>query len=201
MQVCVDCMNVLLKERALPSIGTEKYREIFTFPVREYYLHLGFDFENEDFELPAHRFIDLYRASLPNAPLHEEVKSILYHFHRRGFRQVVLSAMEQEFLDETMRSKGIAHYFDRIAGIRDHLGEGKSEMARLLIGSLPVTKSEIILIGDTLHDYEVSQANGIRCILITHGHQSKERLNGVDCPKVSNFEELKGLIDRNGIGA
>ena len=198
MQVCVDCMNILLEERALPPIGTEQYREIFTFPVKEYYIHLGFDFEKEDFEVPAHRFIDLYRERLPNAPLHDEVKSVMDHFRKKGYRQVVLSAMEQEFLDEAMRSKGIEHYFDRIAGITDHLGEGKNEMARSLIGTLPAAKSEIIMIGDTLHDYEVSQANGIRCILITHGHQSLARLNGVDCPKVSNFNELKDLIDRIG---
>jgi phosphoglycolate phosphatase len=32
------------------------------------------------------------------------------------------------------------------------------------------------MIGDTVHDYEVAQAMGTDCILISSGHNSRERL-------------------------
>ena len=42
----VEAMNKMLKKRNLPKIDSKKYREIFDFPVTEYYSKLGFDFSN-----------------------------------------------------------------------------------------------------------------------------------------------------------
>ena len=80
MQVCIDCMNLMLAERNLPSLDLVRYRKIFTFPVRDYYLSLGFNFKNEPFEIPAHQFIDLYRTNLHRAPLQADAVKMLQHF-------------------------------------------------------------------------------------------------------------------------
>jgi phosphoglycolate phosphatase len=152
---------------------------------------LGFDFQKEPFEIPAHRFIDLYRENLHLAPLHEDATDILDYFRSHQFQQVILSAMEQEFLEETLAQKGILKYFDKVAGIRNHLGEGKLEMAKELIDSLGDKTGEMHLIGDTEHDYEVAMGTGISCILIAHGHQSYERLNRLDCLVLENMDSLK----------
>lgn len=191
MQVCIDCMNIMLKERDLPVLELQRYREIFTFPVRDYYISLGFDFSKEPFEVPAHQFIDLYRKNLHLAPLHIEVRNMLDYFRRHQIQQVILSAMEQEFLENTLNAKGIRKYFDIVAGIKNHLGDGKLEMARELIAGLGKKTEEICLIGDTVHDYEVARGSGISCILIANGHQSFERLEVLDC---SVLKDMKSLI-------
>lgn len=191
MQVCIGCMNTMLKERNLPALDLIRYRDIFTFPVRDYYLQLGFDFQKEPFEIPAHQFIDLYRENLHLAPLQTDAVDILDYFRRHQIQQVVLSAMEQEFLVDTLNSKGILNYFDKVAGITNHLGEGKLEMARELVKNLDKKPGELCLIGDTVHDYEVARGSGIPCILIAHGHQSFERLNQLDCLVLENMESLK----------
>ena len=49
--LCVDVMNGMLSKRGLPLITLEIYRNIFDFPVRDYYLKLGYDFDNESFEM------------------------------------------------------------------------------------------------------------------------------------------------------
>lgn len=193
MQVCIDCMNIMLKERGLPALDLKRYRDIFTFPVRDYYLSLGFDFQKEPFEIPAHEFIDLYRKNMHLAPLQKDAIEILEHFDQRQFNQVILSAMEQEFLVDTLKLKSILKYFDRVAGITNHLGEGKLEMAKELISYLGRKPEEIYLIGDTVHDYEVAQGSGIACILIARGHQSFERLISLDCLVI---EDMKALIDK-----
>ena len=46
----VDVMNTILKRRKMNTITLEKYREIFGFPVKNYYIKLGFDLEKEPFE-------------------------------------------------------------------------------------------------------------------------------------------------------
>ncbi len=49
--LCVDVMNGMLAERKLPLRTLEQYMEIFDFPVRDYYIKLGFDFSRESFEV------------------------------------------------------------------------------------------------------------------------------------------------------
>ena len=46
----VEVMNSILRSRGMNTITLEKYREIFGFPVKDYYLKLGFDLEKEPFE-------------------------------------------------------------------------------------------------------------------------------------------------------
>ena len=53
---------------------------------------------------------------------------------------------------------------------------------------------EIVLIGDTVHDYEVAQAIGTDCILMTHGHHSFERLSETKAQVVHSLQELVPLI-------
>jgi phosphoglycolate phosphatase len=190
MQVCINCMNVLLERRGLPFLEAGRYREIFTFPVRDYYQQLGFDFTKEPFDIPAHQFIDLYREQLHTAPLHDDTFRILEHFRGKGMTQIILSAMEQNFLEETITRKGITGYFDLIVGIRDHLAEGKADIAREALRGHDLANGNYILIGDTIHDYEVAKELCIPCILVADGHQSLERLQQLDCEVVESLEKL-----------
>ena len=192
-EVCVSCMNIMLKERKLPHLDIMRYREIFTFPVREYYLALGFDFDREPFEIPAHQFIDLYREKLHEAPLHVGTQRILNHFRNKGFRQIILSAMEEAFLIATLKEKGIIHYFDKVAGITNHLGDGKLELARKLLADSGSSLTRTWLIGDTVHDFEVAQGLNIPCILVVQGHQSKRRLAGLPCILAEGYDDLMAL--------
>ncbi len=194
-EVCIGCMNQLLAERSLPLLDQDRYKDIFTFPVRDYYEVLGFDFDREPFDVPAHQFIDLYRARLSSAPLHKGIGDILEFIQTLGIRQVVLSAMEQDFLDQTIRSKGIEPYFEKVLGINNHLGDGKLELAAVMLARLNVPPDRLCLIGDTVHDYEVALETGIPCILVADGHQSFSRLKKLDCPVLESLSGLREAME------
>jgi phosphoglycolate phosphatase len=194
-KVCVECMNDLLSARSLPSLEMSRYRQIFTFPVRDYYEALGFDFSLEPFEKPALEFIDLYRERLKNAPLHQNAEVILSRLKSKGFSQFILSAMEQDFLMETLDGKGILAYFDRVAGIRDHMGNGKQELAFDLMRDAGLQAGNCLLAGDTRHDFDVAREAGMPCILIANGHQSADRLQGLGCPVVGNLNEFLQMAE------
>jgi phosphoglycolate phosphatase len=50
------------------------------------------------------------------------------------------------------------------------------------------------LIGDTLHDYEVACALGVRCILTEGGHHPPERLRTAGAPVVESAEQVEGYL-------
>ena len=175
--ICVSCMNQVLSKRKISQLTADRYRDIFTFPVKEYYQKAGFDFSKEDFEKPAMEFISLYYQALPQANLFSCIESVLTSFQKKGLRQLVLSAMEHENLVSSLKSKGIFKYFSKVSGMTNHYAHSKLEIGQdLLAGESSFGKEEMLLIGDTLHDFEVAQELGIDCVLVARGHQSKERL-------------------------
>jgi phosphoglycolate phosphatase len=119
---------------------------------------------------------------------------MLNYFRQKQLPQYILSAMEQDFLVETLESKGITTYFQKICGITNHLADGKTEMARELTGTICGNREDIWLIGDTEHDFEVARDTGISCILIAQGHQSFQRLSKLGCTVVKEMRDLQALF-------
>jgi len=69
MDICISSMNRMLSKRELPELNIDKYRDVFTFPVIDYYKAIGFDFRKEPWDVAAHEFIWLYLEALPGIGL------------------------------------------------------------------------------------------------------------------------------------
>lgn len=190
LDFCVSTINILLKKRDLPLLSTDSYREVFSFPVKDYYQTVGFDFENEDFAIPAREFIDLYDSGVKNCLLHNSAIEVLAYFKNRGIRQFVLSAMQQNMLEQTLKQQNIFHSFEGVAGLNDHYATSKIQRGEQLISEFNIEKSSSWIIGDTIHDFEVAESLGIRCILIADGHQSIERLQKTGGQVIVSLQEL-----------
>ncbi len=114
------------------------------------------------------------------------------------YSQVVLSAMQHDFLLETIRERGIAPYFSNISGIRDHLAAGKLEMAARQMESMGANPQEVCLVGDTGHDYQVAKELGVSSVIVTRGHQSYERLKSLDCILGHSLAGLMNICENQG---
>lgn len=189
--LCIDSINALLKKRSLKLLDHASYKEVFSFPVKNYYEIIGFDFSKEDFEIPAKEFIDLYDSSVKNCPLHFSAVEILEFFRQKKYPQFVLSAMKQPMLEKTLKHNGIFHFFEGVAGLNDHYAVSKVERGKELLNEFNIDVQNTWMIGDTDHDFEVARELGIRCILVADGHQSEERLKETGAEVVSSLSELK----------
>jgi len=194
VEVCVASMNTMLSRRNKPLLTTEEYREVFTFPVIDYYRKIGWDLEVESWDSVAFEYIDLYLKNLPQAPLHAATLSILEYFADKNYSQVILSAMEQDALLDSVKQKGISHFFKKIAGLNDHYAFSKADIAIKAMQQMNASPSRVCLIGDTLHDLEVSRQMGCDCILVAAGHQSLQRLSEKHSRVINDLTELKGLL-------
>jgi phosphoglycolate phosphatase len=54
---------------------------------------------------------------------------------------------------------------------------------------------EVWLVGDTLHDFDVAEKLGCQCILVSQGHQSRERLRQSKAIVVENLENVISIIE------
>ncbi len=188
--LCLSSINQLLEKRNLPQLDRHSYKELFSFPVKDYYAAVGFDFEREDFEIPANEFIDLYNSRMNYCMLQPTAQEVLTCFSKKGARQFVLSAMQQAMLLQSLAHNQILHYFEGIAGLDNHYAVSKIERGEQLICEFGIEKENSWIIGDTDHDFEVARALGIQCILISDGHQSAERLNNTGAPVMGDLKSL-----------
>ena len=195
MDICVESINVLLEKRGLPLMDLEKYRSIFSFPVMNYYKSIGFDFTKEPYDDVAIEFINLYFNKLAGAGIYTDVISTLEKFRTLGYKQAILSAMEHENLIKSVKSMSLEGYFSCIMGTDDHYAHGKTYLLRRILDCLGAKPDEALLVGDTLHDHEVAESAGCKCILVAAGHQEKSRLETSGCKVVDNLQEFSSLFN------
>ncbi len=190
VDICVDSINILLKERGHNTLNISRYKSIFTFPVKDYYTKAGFDFSAEPFDEIAIKFIDIYKEKIKKSGLFGEAGNILSYFRDKKYRQLIVSAMQNDFLNKTVSERGIAGFFERVSGLDNHYAAGKVEIAKNLLAELSISPAEACFVGDTIHDYEVAKEIGTRCLLVSSGHQSYERLKKTGCPVVRSLGEV-----------
>ncbi len=197
VDICIESINALLGQRNLPLLVRETYRDIFTFPVRNYYVKAGFDFSSESFDQIAMEFIRFYQRKLKKARLHSDVREVLRFFKDQNFTQYIISAMEHDALVKSVSDKNIEEFFREISGIGDHFATSKLENAKQFMEEMKLTPSKTCFIGDTLHDFEVAKELGMYCLLIANGHQSYNRLKGSGCRVVMQLTEVIEIFKQN----
>lgn len=190
VEMCIGCMNQLLEPRNIPLLTKDKYREVFDFPVKDYYQKLGIDFKKDPFEIIGHDFMDLYFQELPDCKMHAEVFQVLNYFRSLGKKQYILSAMEHEALVQAMLDFKIDHFFEAVYGIDNHLAAGKIDRGVQMIMENHIIGQESIMFGDTLHDKDVAHKLGLDIVLIANGHQSLNRLKTSNATVLTDLNSL-----------
>ena len=95
VQACLDSIDTLLVRYGKPPLGTkERYREVFGFPIEEYYRRAGFDFDEAPFEKLAHEWVELYFTNSIHSGLYPGAGDALGAFRSMGYRHTLLSATE-----------------------------------------------------------------------------------------------------------
>ena len=186
---CVNVINHLLTTRGVPPIDMPHYREVFGFPVIDFYRRINFPLQHEDWDTLAREFHDLFLRD-PAMRLHTDALDALDHLRRRRLPQSILSASEQGLLNRMLTDFGIRAYFTEVYGAGDFHGTSKLDLGRSLLRRLDLPPENALLIGDTLHDAEVAHALGIPCALIAQGHQSAPRLAQTGAPIFATLTDL-----------
>ncbi|MFW5878837.1 MAG: HAD family hydrolase [Myxococcota bacterium] len=194
--LCVEVMSALLQRYGLPPMDLKRYSEVFRFPVRDYYVELGFDFDAAPFEVVGTEFIEGYAAGQHRCRLRERAPQVLSALAGSGISQSVLSASERRRLIEQAGRLGVDSHFQAMIALDDHYAGSKLEVGRLWLEEAGLDPSRVLLVGDTDHDAEVAASLGLGCVLLESGHQSRERLLETGLPVPGCLDELLGAFER-----
>ncbi|MFL2511136.1 MAG: HAD family hydrolase [Candidatus Neomarinimicrobiota bacterium] len=195
LTLCVDMLNISLKNRGLPSISEDKYKKKFLFPIKTFYESIGFDFSNEDFKIANEEFHVGFESNFKKLALQPYAIETISSFKKLGITQSILSATIQRKLDNQVEFFGISHLIDNIVGISNTpSGYGKEFEGKELIGSVNISLKDTIIIGDSMLDFNVSKALGIDCALVSNGHNNIERLQATGSMTFSDIQSFADWI-------
>ena len=193
--LCVDALNRLLERHGYAQrYDLTSYREIFGFPIVEYYRRAGFDFAKHPFEDLAESYMADYIPASAACPLMEGAVEALAAFRAAGMRQVVLSASPVTTLQQQVTERGVQHYFDRLLGLGDIYAKSKVEVGLRYLAESGFDRRRAVMIGDSVHDFEVAQALGVHCVLQAAGHQPAAVLRATGASVADDVRQAAALI-------
>lgn len=194
VELAAEAVSHLLRKRNLPPVDAAAHREMFMFPIWDYYRKLGFDLDAERHGDLADEFHHNYRAGFATCSLNDGICELLEFFRWTGVTQFILSAAEETMLHGWLRSLGIHTYFRAAYGLTDLLAGGKADRGRTLVRDYDLDPSTTLFIGDTDHDVHVARTIGCRPIVVLQGHQTRERIGDVECDVYDTFADLRAAL-------
>ena len=195
----VDCaisvINRMLSKRILPMFSiVEEYHKAFCFPIRDYYLRAGLNFEAESFEELAAEYMQDYTAASRECKLYSGAEEVMRELNNLGVEQLIVSASKQNNLQAQLDLFDIEKYLIAVLGIDNHFASGKEGLAEHWIEEKGVKREEILFIGDTTHDFEIANSLGCDCVLIANGHQSENTLQSCGTRVISDIREVLAQV-------
>ena len=188
--LCVEILNETLRRRNKEPVTRERYEQEFCFPVRDFYEKLGFDFSVESFDALADEYIGKYDTRRSECRLHAHAMDVLRHFRDNGFEQSILSAYHQAGLEDVLNFFELRPLFTNVMGLDDFHASSKIHQGIRLIEETRFHRRQVLLIGDTIHDYEVAREVGVDCVLFIGGHNSEQRLQSCGVPVFDSLAQL-----------
>ena len=195
LQVNFEVENTLLSRRGrklIKDIG--EYHEKFQFPIIKFYESLDFDLENEKFEDIAREYVLEFDERFYELEVFPDAETIIREFKYKGIEQIILSQTEQRWLEKQVSYHDMAYLFTDLLGARDIYVKGKVGIALEWITKNNIDTAQVLMVGDTLHDFEVAETLGCDCILIARGHQPKEKLLTTGAVVLDTIEELRRMV-------
>lgn len=193
--VFVEIMNSFLSDFNLKTISIHDYKQNFCFPVKDYYTKLGLNLSDNDFNKLSVDFIKRYKRVMRNPPLKKNITKILRFLKKNNYNQYIVSAQEQGLLEKSISFYSLDCFFDKAWGLNNNLAVSKIKLAQKAFKSFS-HNTKALVIGDTIHDYEVSSALDCSCCLVSWGHNSRSRLKTTGAPIAESIDELFDFIKK-----
>ena len=191
-----SCLNWMLETHGYPQrYDLAAYRELFGFPIEDYYRCAGFDFARHPYPELAARFMEHYNAGVPGCAVTAHAVDTLQTLARMGWQQAVLSASRRDYLIEQVSARGLQGFFTELLGLADIYGVSKVQLGTDYLRRTGIDPAACVMVGDTDHDAEVAAAIGATCVLYTGGHQSRTRLEKASSYVIDDLAQLPVLLE------
>jgi 2-haloalkanoic acid dehalogenase type II len=143
-------------------------------------------------ELPADER-DALGRSLPRWPVFDEVPASLTELRRRGWRLVILSNTDRDFIDASMERIGVPFELAIVASEIGSYKPGHGHWREFLRVTGADPGRHVHVAASLFHDVEPSHELGIPCVWI---NREREAARGAPMAELPDLRELPATLDR-----
>ena len=181
-------VNDMLALRGKLPMDIDFYRECIGVPIIRFY-EKAFDMENEDYSVIIKQYNEGYLRHLDKCGLTDGVIEAIDYFEKLGAKQAIISSSNNSQLVQNVTKYGIIDRFDAVLGADDYYAGSKIERAENYLKNSG-GECRVLVIGDIVHDAEMAEKLGADCVLLTSGHENRERLYSANATVISSLKEL-----------
>lgn len=198
-RACCEAVNKVLKSLKLKPVSIKEFQEHFDVPVTRIYLRLGISKEqikSNGAEI-VKTFHTNYEIRAAKVRTRAYTKKLLEWLSENNIKSIIFSNHIDEPIKKQLKRLKIENYFSTVLAnskLDSSLkGRNKKEKLRNYIHNNNLSKSETLIIGDTVEEIEIGKELGVITAAITQGFCSTTRL------KIANpdylINSLKEVID------
>lgn len=195
--LCLQIINTVLTKYHKPTLTLSQYHQVFDFPVKEYYRRIGFDFQQTPFEQVGTDFMQHYWDRWRECRLHVGAQALISELADAHVPQAIISAAETKVVLDGLAYYNLTGFFQDVLGLDHYYASSKEALVVDFVQSIDVDADDILFIGDTLHDFQVSRQAGVNCILFSGGHHPRSRLRSCGVPVFDSYDGIRSFLQRN----
>ena len=199
LDLAVQSVNRVRSAVGLTDIEHSTYRHLFRFPIADFYRDLGFDFSSKPFDLLVADYLRHFDALVSECAVCEGFHELAQLFREAGSKLAILSASHQGTLERTAKRLQITEMVEHLFGLEDNAAASKIARARELDQRMQREPgAQVLMIGDTDHDYAVAIDRDWDFIAVANGHQSRVRLESLGVPVFNQMTDVVRFVALHG---
>jgi len=195
-----NSLNYMLKEINEETIELDEIRNLVGYGARELIrrtaISKGIEHDDKKINDMLKIFLLHYTHNIDDdSVLFENVKSVLLFLKEKNIKLAVCTNKMEKLSNLLLEKLGVLHLFDFLVG-GDSLPKSKPDPFPLLriCEKLNISKSESIMVGDSITDLKSGHSAGMPVVLVEYGYTENTKIYGEADLVINNFSQLKELI-------
>ena len=165
-------------------------------PLPGFYEDLGCDLKTFPYTWINREYLDFFNEHVLSAGLVPGAGEMLDVLTAKGFTHSILSSSYEPSLIKQADALGLTNRMRAVTGMLSDLGERKEARGLYQLEQLGVQRAETILVGDTTTDKWVADFMGIRCVLVSWGHNGRMQLEACGVPVADTVAQLIEILEQ-----
>jgi len=195
-----NSLNYMLKEINEETIELDEIRNLVGYGARELIrrtaISKGIEHDDKKINDMLKIFLLHYTHNIDDdSVLFANVKSVLLFLKEKNIKLAVCTNKMEKLSNLLLEKLGVLHLFDFLVG-GDSFPKGKPDPFPLLriCEKLNISKSESIMVGDSITDLKSGHSAGMPVVLVEYGYTENTKIYGEADLVINNFSQLKELI-------
>lgn len=164
----------------------------------EIVLEEDFNFSNIEAKEVATLFrIYLAKEDLIDGKFYMNVEPIIFKLFNNGYKISIATFKREKLVNKILNQYKIRDFFYQVKGLKENCFISKTELVNRCISGEDTT---VIMIGDTISDYNAAIDNNIEFYLVKYGYgykNLKKKIIKENIKIINNFEEVLTISELN----